>query len=68
MSYLNFKAVLALPRPIKAYDSFELFGALYMYISGLVQEKQFKLGKNPVHQTGNVKLENVKSQWGQNST
>ena len=28
----------------------------------LQAEKQFKLGKNSVHQTGNVKQENVKSQ------
>ena len=34
----------------------------------LQAEKQFKLGKNPVHQTGNVKLENVKSQWGRVKT
>ena len=44
MSYLNYKAVLALPkqpalpRHIKLDVSSELFGALYMYISVLLQK------------------------------
>jgi hypothetical protein len=44
ISYLNFKAVLALskmpalPRHIKVWVSFELFGALYMYISAFTKK------------------------------
>ena len=38
ISYLNFKAVLALSRHIKVQVSFELFGTLYMYISGVFKK------------------------------